>query len=620
MKLPSLSFLAQAFVDACVRFPATMLCTLVGTGTVMAAIEQDGSDNYIRLWIMAQLGLALCTGLTVFAEARGWYLLRNHATNVRNGVPNHFAEARGWSRLRSWGIQAGGLALLVGYYAVFDMDAPAMESVHLPRYFGFLFMAHLFVAVAPYLNRAAVADFWEYNKQLFANFVVGAVYAHILFAGLALALLAVNELFNLRIDGKMYAHLFVLLAGVFQTSFFLFHFPRRFAFEEQERSYNVVFKNLCQYILIPIVGLYFLILYAYSVKILLTWNLPHGWVSSLVLGFSVAGIFTYLINYLLPDYSDNKIAHAYRKWFWWVLLPMVGLLFVAIGRRIADYGVTPERYVVAHAGVWLLVMCGYFLWSKTDNIKFIPISLALFALVAVVGPFSAFNVSQRNQTAILRDLLEQNNRFEGGMLKQGGDAVPSADAFRIHSSLLFLSHQDALSRISPWFPVPIDSIATDTSKYGHYNRATALAEWLHAAPSGVASYENTLVSVYPRQRPTPSGNIAGFRTFHQIQVYGGEETTKTSREGQSAVLSDDRKALLLLSTDGKIVTDSLDLVPQMQAWTIAAGTDNYYSMPDSLDMVELRGRKFNARLYVQEARFDKKELRMQHLSGLLFVK
>jgi len=39
MKLPSLSFLAQAFVDACVRFPATMLCALVGTGTVMTAIE-----------------------------------------------------------------------------------------------------------------------------------------------------------------------------------------------------------------------------------------------------------------------------------------------------------------------------------------------------------------------------------------------------------------------------------------------------------------------------------------------------------------------------------------------------------------------------------------------------
>ncbi|MBK9335445.1 MAG: DUF4153 domain-containing protein [Lewinellaceae bacterium] len=598
MKLPSLSFLAQAFVDTCARFPATMLCAFTGSGAVMSAIEFDRSDNdnFVRVWLMAQLGLALCTGLTVFAEARGW---------------NHW---------RTWGIQAIGLAVLAVYFVFFDMDAFAFESVHIPRYLGFLAGAHLLVAVAPYLNRAPVADFWEYNKQLFANFVVGGVYAHILFGGLALALLAVNELFNLDIDDKMYAHLFVLLAGVFQTAFFLAHFPRRFGFDEQDRSYNAVFKNLCQYILIPIVGLYFLILYAYSVKILVTWNLPHGWVSSLVLGFSVAGIFTYLINYLLPQYSDIKIVHAYRKWFWWVLLPMVGLLFVAIGRRISDYGITPERYYVAHAGVWLLAMCGYFLWSKTDNIKFIPISLGLFVLVAVVGPFSAFNVAQRNQTAILQDLFEKNNRFEGGLLQTGGAAVPEADALRIQSSLILLSKQDALHRIESWFPVPLDSIARDTTKYGHYERATSIAKWLNAAPTGAPPSNKKMVTVYPRQRPMLSGNIAGYRTFHQVQLYGGEEVAKRNRPGQTTVFSEDRKALLLLSADGKITTDSLDLSAAMRVWMTTAGKEDYYNLPDSLDVVELRGRKFVARLYLQEARFDKEKLQLQSLTGVLFVK
>lgn len=598
MKLPSLSFLAQAFVDACVRFPATMLCAFVGTGAVMSAIEFDrgDNDNFMRIWLMAQLGLALCTGLTVFAEARGW------------------------NRLRNWGIQAVGLAVLAMYFVLFDMDAFSFESVHIPRYLGFLAGAHLLVAVAPHLNRTPIADFWEYNKQLFANFVVGAVYAHILFGGLALALLAVNELFNLNIDGKMYAHLFAVLAGVFQTAFFLFHFPRHFGFDEQDRSYNVVFKNLCQYILIPIVGLYFLILYAYSVKILVTWNLPHGWVSSLVLGFSVAGIFTYLINYLLPQYSDIKIVHAYRKWFWWVLLPMAGLLFVAIGRRISDYGITPERYYVAHVGLWLLAICGYFLWSKTDNIKFVPISLGLFVLVAVVGPFSAFNVAQRNQTAVLQDLLEKNSRFKGGLLQTGGVAVPEADAERIQSSLAFLSQQDALDRIESWFPVPLDSIATDTTKYGYYARATSIATWLNAAPKRLTPSNNNMVSVFPRQRPMLSGNIAGYRTFHQIQLYGGEVADKHNRPGQMAVFSDDGKAVLLLSTDGKIVTDSFDLSAAMRTWTTAAGKESFYNLPDSLDVVELRGRKSAARLFLQEASFDKKTLQLQSLAGVLFVK
>jgi len=594
MKLPSLSFLAQAFVDTCVRFPATMICAIVGTIGVMAAVENDGGDNYIKLWIMAQLGLALCTGLAVWAESGGW------------------------NRLRAWGIQLTGLAYLAAYYVVFDMDGRALESVDLPRYFALLIAAHLFVAVAPYLNGRPVADFWEYNKQLFANFIVGAVYANILHGGLSLALLAVNELFNLGISGKMYVHLFALLGGVFQTTFFLYHFPGRYLFGEKERSYNLVFKNLCQYILIPIVGLYFLILYAYSIKILVTWDLPHGWVSSLVLGFSVAGIFTYLINYLLPEYSDNKIVHAYRKWFWWVLLPMVGLLFVAIGRRISDYGITPERYFVAHAGVWLLVVCAYFLWSKTDNIKFIPISLGLFVLVAVAGPFSAFNVSERNQTTILRDLLEKNNRFEGGMLQEGGSPVPPEDAERIQSCLVLLSKHDALDRIEPWFPMPLKTIATNTTKNGYYARATAIAQWLKATTSDLESSPQ-IVSVYLRQPKPLSGGIAGFRTFHRVELYDRSEALNRP-VGHSVVFSNDGKALLLFSPDGKVFADSFSLDPAMRAWTAAAGANDHYAMPDTAVMLELRGKKSTARLYINDARFDKKDLRMQSLNGVLFAK
>ncbi len=597
MKLPSLSFLLQALVSVCRRFPATMLCALTGVVTLMVILEhsdQKGGDAWIKTWMMAQIGLALCTGLVAFAESRNW------------------------APLRSWALQAGGLAILATYYFLIDLDARNLEQVHLPRYLGILALAHLFAAAAPFLNRNPVADFWEYNKQLFANFVVGAVYTVILFAGLSLAVFAVDELFNLDITNKIYGHLFVLLAGIFNTSFFLFHFPPAFQFSDRERAYNIIFKNLCQYILIPIVGLYFLILYAYSVKILVTWNLPHGWVSSLVLGFSIAGIFTYLINYLLPEYTDNKIVHAYRRWFWWVLLPMVGLLFVAIGRRISDYGVTEERYFVAHAGVWLLVMCAYFLWSKTDNIKFIPISLGLFVLVAVVGPLSAFKVSQRSQTTVLRGLLEKNGRFAGAELKAGGAPVPAEDADRILSSLVFLDKQDALDRIEPWFPVSLDSIARDTTRHGYYDRASAIALWCNAAPESVrvAAAAQQQISVFPRRHEKIAGNIAGYRHFYLLELYGD------SRRGKNeyVTVSDDFHALLLLGPDGNTVADSFDLTPAMRRWLVAAGGEGQYIMPDGAEAVELKSKKSTARLFVREAHFDGLKLELKNLRGMLFVK
>lgn len=597
MKLPSLSFLLQAFVSVCRRFPATMLCAFAGVSTLMVVIEysdQPDGDAWVKTWMMAQIGLALCTGLAAFAESR-------------QRPPLH-----------GWALQAAGLAVLAAYFFLLDLDARNLEQVQIPRYLGLLALAHLFVAAAPFLNRNPVADFWEYNKQLFANFIVGAAYTLILFAGLSLAVFAVNELFNLDINNKIYGHLFVLLAGIFNTAFFLFHFPAGYQFSDRERAYNVVFKNLCQYILIPIVGLYFLILYAYSIKILVTWDLPHGWVSSLVLGFSVAGIFTYLINYLLPDYTDNIVVHSYRRWFWWVLLPMVALLFVAIGRRIADYGVTEERYFVAHAGVWLLALCGYFLWSKTDNIKFIPISLGLFILVAVVGPLSAFRVSQRSQIGQLRDLLEKNQRFAGAELRPGGEAAPAEDADRILSCLLYLDRQDALDGIAPWFPVPLDSIAKDTSRYGHYARASAIALWLNAAPENArnAAATQQIISVYCRLSGAINGNIAGYRNFYQIQQNSASKRSKDMK----AIFSDDLQALLLLGPDGKTATDSFSLMSVLQDWKNAANEHNYYTLPNGAEMVELKGKKSTARLYVQEAQFNGSKMELLNLSGVLFVK
>ena len=293
MKLPSPGFLLNAFATACRRFPVAMLCAAVGVVAGLVLVERGDDSFFTRLWMVCQLGLPLLIGLAALAESR-----------AREG------------RLH-WLLQGAGVVVLAGYFFLLDPDTPSFERLVLPRYMALLLSAHLLVAVAPYLNRSPVADFWEYNKRLFTNLVTGAAFTAVLYLGLSAAVLAVDRLFDLHVNYRIYGRLFVLLAGVVNTSFFLFHFPKTYTFGEDGTGYNAVFRNLCKFILIPIVGLYFLILYAYGTKILITWNLPQGWVSSLVVGFSVAGIFTYLLNYWLPQHDDSSLVHGYRRWFWW---------------------------------------------------------------------------------------------------------------------------------------------------------------------------------------------------------------------------------------------------------------------------------------------------------------
>ncbi len=432
MKLPTFPYLAKSFIEVLHRFPFVILTAFFGVVVSMIIIEKPHTeeDIYVEMLMASFIALPTLLGAAIISEK--W-----QQTGFKKWLPTIIS-----------------LALVVCYYFTLDVSNEDPSEEMILRFFGLMLVAHLLVSYLPYLDKTPIEDFWEYNKQLFGNFMVGAFYNLIIFAGLSFAILAIDNLFGIDIDGNIYAHLFVFIAGVINTTYFLFHFPNKYMGLAQEGgAFIKAFKNLSKYILIPIVGIYFLILYAYSIKILGTWELPKGWVSSLVLGFSVAGIFTYLLNYLLVNIDENKLVHGFRKWFFFVLFPMVILLFVAIGTRLSDYGVTEGRYVVALLGAWLMVVSVYFILSKKDNIKFIPISLSILALAAVLGPLSMFQVSEKSQVGRLELLLTNNNLLQNGIAVAPVDPIPAKDAENIQSILNYLRSSDHFATASTWFGV-----------------------------------------------------------------------------------------------------------------------------------------------------------------------
>ncbi len=594
MKLPSPGFLLDAFIQVCRRFPATILAAMTGVVILIVLVEHGNSSNeelLARIWMSAQLGLALLTGVVAFAESAGWSPQRRR---LAQGIGVVALAAYGWY--------------------LFVQPNDGFENLHLPRYMILLVVAHLFVSVAPYLNRRSVADFWEYNRRLFANFVVGATFTMILFAGLGLAILAVDQLFNLNISERIYARLFILLAGIFNTSYFLYHFPEKYEFESADASYNAVFRNLCKYILIPIVGLYFLILYAYSAKIIGTWSLPRGWVGSLVIGFSVAGIFTYLLNFYLPQFDDSKWVNLYKKWFWWIVLPLTVLLFVAVGTRINDYGVTEPRFIVMQIGVWLTITCLYFLFSKTDNIKFIPISLGLIALSIAVGPFNAFSVARRSQAGIVKSILEKNGRWENGRLQQGSAPMLQTEIAQVESALQFLDRRGRLEH-AEWLPMSLDSLHHITSAYSDAGR---IMEWLGLQGESVP--ESTTLTITGNQY-SGSTEIRGYTQFYPISLNGYRDALPDN--GYFFERSHDGKKIIWQKVEGmKVITkDSFDLKPVITGWRNKS-TDGHLNLVGLESSFDLNGPKGSLRIRVTDAQIEevKGELQVNYLNGQLFLK
>ncbi len=595
MTLPSLSFLTQAFFGAIKRFPGTMLAALVGTTAVVLLIGAEHNSWQLKIWILAQLGLPLFTGITAFVESRG---------------------GRVWQHLA---FLTAGLALLLLYGwslpANMQDDFSKTDGIRLAV---LLAVAHLFVAVAPYLNQLKISDFWDYNRQIFANIVVGLVYTFILWAGLSLAMLAMEQLFHLQLGAPNYFRLFTVLAGIFNTVFFLHQFPASYVRDEPEDDYNTVFKNLCKYILIPIVGLYFLILYAYSFKILIQWELPNGWVTGLIIGFSVAGIFTYLLNYLLPLHDDNATPRVYRRWFWWVLLPMVGLLFVAVGRRISDYGLTESRYFGALLGGWLLVCCGYFIFSKLDNIKFIPISLGLLGLLSVFGPWSAFQMSARSQADILKYLLVKNGRFANGKAQPGATELESEEANRIYSAMNYFATHKAMDYIQPWFPAPIDT-AFQNDNNGLIIKN--LQRWLNLNYDNIYANSGEQRLWVRTNPPIQQANVLGFSTFYRLQSRQTE--SKWTSQGRYFRLSDAGTALEWHEITGQndALLDSFDLRPALRAWYGKRPSYEINLLPAEAT-INLAGKSAELRVLIEEGEVIIKNgmPQAEFLNALIFVR
>lgn len=597
MRLPSFQQIAEAALTALIRFPFTVLASLVAVGALLWLVE-DGENPAARLWLTAQLGIPL--------------LLACEIAYTRPAL--------------RWGLPLVGVGLLALCYATLHVGDTGFEYRGLPRFLSILAAAHLLVSVVPYLNKRPVADFWTYNKELLTNWLIGATYAFVLFVTLSLAILAVDQLFHLNMNNKVYLYLFIVLTFLFITLYFLHHFPRTWSFEE-EKPYAKGFSVLCKYILIPVMMLYAVIVLVYVLKIVLQWSLPQGYVSYLVLGFATVGILTYLLNYRLPETDDALLPRWYKQGFWWALTPAVVLMLVSIGRRLSDYGITEPRYAVATAGVWLLAACLYFIVSHRDNIKFIPISLALICLFVVIGPFSAFRVSERSQLRELRELLEANDRWEAGKMKPSEALIPDSIARRISSTIQFFDQRNRLQVLEPYLPYPLTALPKSPTAYSDRDRLEA---WLQTDRiSGEKRGLLPRVSVQAYESEPPAVDVRNYETFFQVNLYRSnpdEEAVVSPGKGAFFRISGNRKGLSMCTSNqgksGYSVVDSFDMSSHLKGWYERAA-EGYVDLPEKPTVLHLKGRKMDMMLLLRSAEIEAgnaDSLYLLSLDGWIFVR
>jgi hypothetical protein len=407
-KFPSFQNVLHSSAATTLRFPLETLITLIGAICACLLIH-DGfdaktNDQFIRVMMSCSLCLV-------------WFL----SCSLFFGV------------LRLKALFRYGLSLLIGsllFWFVFSFDV-AISEVEIQQFFVLNIALHLLVSFAGFLLiKYNQEEFWEFNKQLFLRIITAGFYSGVLFAGLALAIVAVKELFVLDLNEKVFGYLFVCIAGPFNTLFFLNGIPDIYNSKKPlVLSYPVGLKKFTQYVLLPLISLYLVILLCYEAKILISLSLPIGWVSYLVLVFAIVGILSFLLVLPIASSHGNLWIQTFNRWFYYLLIPLLGLLFWAILYRIYSYGFTHERYYVVLLSFWLAIVVGYFLIANNPKIKFIPISLCLAGFFSIWGPQSADSVSKTSQL----------NRFESYVQKLKKQQLSFEEEKDLSSIVTFLS-------------------------------------------------------------------------------------------------------------------------------------------------------------------------------------
>jgi len=439
MKLPSITQIAADYKRTLWRFPLALTCAILGVIVAVILVEHEGPVQPTALFSVLLASILAIPFLTAIKLA---------------------TERTGSSDGRAWIGQLFGAILVVVYALTVPTDLPRAPMYHVMRFAAFGVACCLLLSILPFWRQGERNGFWHFNRILVFRIVLAGGFAVVLFGGLALALAALDNLFGMDVPAKRYLELWILTLGFFVVPFILAGIPEDLNALDAISEYPRPVKLLGQYVLPPLVLVYFVILYAYIAKIIVVWSWPQGWVGRLILGFSATGILALFVLDPLRDKLESLWIKRASRWYYLILLPVIVVLFLALWRRISEYGLTEDRYLGLAAGTWLILIAAYFLLSRAKSIKIIPASLCVFTFLIAVGPWGMFSVSEHSQVRRLKAMLVADSILVNSMVQKAPSPVPVEHEVEISAILFYLHEVHGFSRIEPWFA---ESLRPDTA-------------------------------------------------------------------------------------------------------------------------------------------------------------
>ncbi len=519
--------------DIVLRYPMILVMALIAAISAVVSIEMDNEANQfsvIKLIITGCLGISLMFAIKMLSQRIGKGFL----------------------------MEFFGTLFLVGFYFLLPEKEKDFTEVYAFLLIPTFILSHLLVSFIAFFGEKRELNFWQYNKNLFINLFLTAVFTGALVGGVALAILAVDKLFDINFDYKIYPKTISFLAILGSCFIFLLFNEKGLHQLEKDKNYPQILKFFTQFVLIPLLIIYAVILYFYAFKILINWELPRGWVSYLILAYSVVGILALLLVHPLKEEGTKSWVKIFSKIFYYTLIPLIVLLFVAIFTRILEYGYTEPRYFVLLIALWLTTVVLYFVFIKNPTIKFIPMSLFAFGLFSLVFPyFNTFSVAKRSQKNELEKVLNENKLLQNGKI-DFSKRVSSKVVDEVSDKIAFLTIRKEKEFVNQFLD---EKAQRKIAKNEIYNRKYEINGDVRSLFTNI---DHTLKhQEFERLELVAENNFSAVSDYQYVAKLRDLRTGKLVLNGNTFTLNDqlyDNNKVFKLSMNSK---ETIDLFPQI---------------------------------------------------------
>lgn len=413
--------MAKRFGSTIRRFPLAVLFTLLLTGFLIFLNHGGKVSDKMEFFLVfyPATGILLAIALSLFTEDFG-------------------------KRVVAWLVQAVihaawlGVSIYLARLDRFSLPQTIAVSATVAA-IGFA------VFLICFYRRKHELPFWNFSIRTVTAVFMSAAIGGALTFGLLLLVESLNMLFDIYIRDAVYGDIWTLCMVLLAPLLFMSLIPTgRMKYLTEAPEFSRFAKGVVQYVFLPLLGLYILTLYAYAAKILLEWTLPVGGVSYLVSGSMLLMVLLIYITYPIQHQEGNKLFKNVTRWLPVALFPLLALMTVAIGRRLADYGITVSRLYLLVFNLWCYGVCLWLILTRNKRIWLIPASFAVILFLISVGPQSIANVTQRQlkkeaRTAFMATGIKQLP-LTGDQYEKWLNSVDGKVAASIDSKLHYLYH------------------------------------------------------------------------------------------------------------------------------------------------------------------------------------